>query len=349
MTGPGRPTPGRTTVVLGAVLAVALLVVAGLVGALLRGGGPATSAGPVATVRDGVTQLRAPLVVDRAHPLLCGRPGACTLRPAPGYTGVLVTTAGGQASTAHHPGIRIDGLRIDCAQQAAQGIFLRSPDDLVLSRVEVTGCRTTKELEGALQVRGNGTKDLTEGLRLSDLDVHDNAGNGLHVGYGVRATTYRGIRADHNGMDGVVVDGSEATLSDVRARGNGGTGIFFRNLVNIDGDGLVATGNQTGIRAITLVAARLDVLVQDNAMDVHFDDLLLGGCDASASIACTTNYGHTRDVVLSGVLGPNDFKMSGEQARPGERPLVVDPHSVVDTTRVLVTTASAGRDDTSGG
>jgi hypothetical protein len=194
------------------------------------------------------------------------------------------------------------------------------------------------DLEGAFRVRGLGGANLTQTVRLHRVDAHDNRGNGVHVGLGVRGIVMTEQTTDRNGKDGTVLDGSESRIDGLRSRGNGRAGVQFRNLLATQGTGIQAVGNLHGVRALSLVGADLHVVAHNNRRaDVWFDPTLIGGC-VGLSPTCQTNYGRTRAVRIAGVVGPT-YTLSGYSAVTGSTPyLNPDPaQQVVDRTDLLTT------------
>ena len=73
------------------------------------------------------------------------------------------------------------------------------------------------------------TLDGSQGVHLEDVTVSGSAGTGL-VLRGDRGTTMSGVRAEHNGADGVQVTGpsTDRPITGISTTGNGGFGIDHR-------------------------------------------------------------------------------------------------------------------------
>ncbi len=272
-----------------------------------------------------VLEVSSPVLVDAAHPLIGLGHGKTVVRAAPGYTGDLVTSA---LPDAHNPGIVVRGVTLDCAGTAARGAYLFEADDLVVEDVEVTGCQSAGPLLGALQARGTGNSDLVQNQRWTDVWVHDNRGTGLHNGLGTRGAYYTRITAERNGGDGLWIGGSEGQVNNLRTRGNAGAGLKLNNLMQMNVYDVQAEGNRYGVQVIELVNAVLSGLVVQNNIkaDLFFDPKMLA----------PPNYGVTRQVLVSGVVGSNSFSVGGYRARRGEEP-VLGSTTDVDLSGVLIT------------
>lgn len=188
--------------------------------------------------------------------------------------------------------ILLTDLTIDCAGKADYGAFFVRAENLIVRNVELKGCRR----DGA-RISGNGRH--TRGAFLTDIDAHDNRGDGLIVMWAMRDVSYANVRAYRNGRNGVTFDHSELVATNIIARENKRDGVFLRNLFATAFSNIAATRNgRHGIFVQGWVAsAGSNWRAQANSVSApgKFDEIHFTAAD-------DLSYGATRNSILSTVI-----------------------------------------------
>jgi hypothetical protein len=201
----------------------------------------------------------------------------------------LVTNADHESGNS---GITVQGLTIDCARRAEEGLFAVRVSRLRLAGLEATGCRHT-----GIRVSGKGV--VTRDVVLDAITVARNGGDGLAVRWASRGVRYTNVLAEGNGRDGVVLDHSEGAAANVLSNENGRDGIVIRNVFAFNASNLLATRNgRHGIYVQGLVAsAGTGWNAQGNSVRNPglFDEVHFSGDD-------TLSYGITRDSAVFGLV-----------------------------------------------
>jgi hypothetical protein len=226
--------------------------------------------------------------------------GVTIVQAAPGFGDVPqiqnADISGGNAQ------ITITALTVDGnkagqnSDGAKHGIFLQRVSDGFIDNVE---CR---DVDGhGIRVDGHGV--ITRNFRFANVHVHDNRGIGLYATWAMRNVEYVNVLASANGSHGVEFDHSEAKVVNIDARGNGGSGIFIRNVFGCIYSNLHATRNgQHGILVQGMTdSSGMNWFAANNSSSSvgAYDDVYFSG-DA------TLSFGITNQAVIIGLAaGPN--------------------------------------------
>lgn len=162
---------------------------------------------------------------------------------APGARTTLVTNKDHEEGNAliQITGGILDGRKAEQGGGEFHGIALFRVDDALVSEVTVENCSG----DGVL-INGRGRH--TRNVRLSSIYSRENGRHGVNIMWAVRQITVDSIIANNNNAVGLRSDHSEGLYSNIMADGNGGHGIFIRNVFGNVYTNLNATRNgQSGI------------------------------------------------------------------------------------------------------
>lgn len=192
--------------------------------------------------------------------------------------------------------ISISDLTVDCRNNADFGMRLIRVSELQIRNARFIECR----MDG-LRVSGQGQR--TRGFVIDNVRAEENGQDGVIVLWAMRDGIYSNVFTKNNGRNGITIDHSEFTATNIVSRENVWHGIWLRNLFGGTLNNLTATHNRRhgiyaqGVVASTGTAWRAQANSRSGAAqfdDIHFTN------DASLS------YGVTRNVSINGVTVGND-------------------------------------------
>lgn len=203
--------------------------------------------------------------------------------------------------------ITISDLTVDCNNNALMGISMTRVANLRISNVEIMNCS-----RDGLRVSGQGVH--TRGIFIDGISSHHNKDDGVIVLWASREALISNIRSHENGRNGVTFDHSEGSAVNVIANGNGGNGVFFRNLFAGSYANISATRNgRHGLYLQGFVASSgASWRAQANSRNAEgkYDEIFL-------TDAADLSYGISRNSVVTGVVAGGMDELGLSQARYG--------------------------------
>ncbi|MEM0954388.1 MAG: right-handed parallel beta-helix repeat-containing protein [Pseudomonadota bacterium] len=208
----------------------------------------------------------------------------------------------------HHIKVLGGFLRGNRRERGAEGSSCIQFDNT--SHLHIDGIRVSECALDGITVNGHGQHPQHHSL--VDLVANNNFRDGLSVTWAVRRASIADISANWNNRHGVYSDHSESSYRNIRAEFNGGDGIYIRNVFNNVYYGLWARKNgRHGIAVRGMVESTgSEWLTANNG----FIEKMAPGADLFFSGDATLSYGITARSAITGIFAGASQRSTRGQA-----------------------------------